>query len=196
MKCNTSDRFIPLSQKQIRNIVASLYKKAGITKKCNPHMLRHSAITYMASLNASETDLSYRFWGIPHSAMVTTYIHLSKQQQSDAYRNIKGMGDKKVAINPLASRCVECGDHIISGSLCPKCERIKTLSENEKVNRAKMEDLERKLGEYREIVGDVTGIKKQMEEFKTKMGAFEVTGYQTEVTLYKLKNNLDKDSKD
>lgn len=146
MKCNNSDEFIPISDKQIRNIFINLYKKAGINKKCNPHMLRHSAITYMASINASETELSYRFWGIPHSTMVAIYIHLSKQQQSDGYRNIKGMGgSKNVAINPLASRCVECGDLIISGSLCPKCEKIKTLSENEKINQAKMEASDAKI---------------------------------------------------
>lgn len=140
MKCNNSDRFIPISDKQIRNIFINIYKKAGINKKCNPHMLRHSAITYMATLHASETELSYRFWGVPHSTMVTTYIHLSNQQQSDGYRNIKGMGESKnVAVNPLASKCVQCGDHIINGSLCPKCEQIKTLLENQKIDKAEME---------------------------------------------------------
>ncbi|MCE8427860.1 MAG: tyrosine-type recombinase/integrase [Candidatus Methanoperedens sp.] len=141
MKCNASDRFIPLSSKQIRNIVKGLYKRAGINKKCNPHMLRHSQITYMASLNSSETELSYRFWGVAHSAMVAVYIHLSTQQQADSYLNIKGLGEKNVTINPLASRCVECGDQIISGSLCPKCDKIKLLSENDKTNIFKMSNL-------------------------------------------------------
>lgn len=154
MKCNKEDMFIPISDKQIRNIFIKLYKKAGINKPCNPHMLRHSAITYMASINASTTHLSERFWGIPHSNMVSVYVHLSEQQQSDAYRNLKGMGDRKVAINPLASRCVECGDHIISGSLCQKCEKIKTLSENDKINKIKIEALNKGLITLTKIIQD------------------------------------------
>jgi site-specific recombinase XerD len=153
-KCNSSGLFAPLSEKQVRNIIRDLYNRAGINKPCNPHMLRHSCITYMASLGASETELSYRFWGIPHSNMVTIYIHMSQQQQSDGYRKLKGMGDKKVAINPLASRCVECGDHIISGFLCPKCEKIKTLSENEKASNSKIEFLTRELMKISKFVNE------------------------------------------
>jgi ribosomal protein L32 len=38
------------------------------------------------------------------------------------------MGEKEVkVINPLASRCVECGKLIQSGSLCPVCTEIKKL---------------------------------------------------------------------
>jgi site-specific recombinase XerD len=158
LKCNSDnpdDKFVPLGAKQIRNIVAGLYKKAGINKLCHPHMLRHSAITYMASIGASETELSLRFWGITHSSMVTTYIHLSEQQKADSYRNRKGMGEEiKVAINPLATRCVECGDHIISGSLCSKCEKIKLLSEKDKVKDMKIEALTKAVSTLSKIIND------------------------------------------
>jgi len=153
-KCNSSGLFVPLSEKQVRNIIRDLYKRAGINKPSNPHMLRHSCITYLASLGATETELSYRFWGIPHSNMVTTYIHMSEQQKSDSYRNLKGMGDKKAAINPLASKCVECGEHIISGYLCSKCEKLKTLLETEKANNSKIEFLTRELLKLSKFVND------------------------------------------
>ena len=153
MKCNTSDRFIPLSPKQIRNIVAGLYKKAGINKPCHPHMLRHSAITYLASIGSSETELSYRFWGIPHSAMVNVYIHLSEQQKADSYRNRKGMGEEiKAPINALASRCVECGDHIISGMLCSKCEKLKILSERDKAKNQQIQELREAIKKFDKIL--------------------------------------------
>lgn len=83
-----------------------LAKLAGITKPVNPYNFRHSAITHAAGLNMSETQLSYRFWGIPHSAMLSTYIHLQEQLKSSGYRDAKGMGEGngKTIINPLASR--------------------------------------------------------------------------------------------
>ena len=131
MKCNTSkEMFMPLTTDGVRKIVEKLYEKAGIKKPCHVHMLRHSAITFSASLKMSETELSMRYWGIPHSAMVSRYVHLSQQMLDAGYMNAKGMGDKDIkVINPLAVRCVECGKLIESGNLCPICQKTKNLSE-------------------------------------------------------------------
>jgi ribosomal protein L32 len=63
--------------------------------------------------------------------MLSVYIHLNEQLKSSGYRDAKGMGENsngKTVINPLASRCVECGRLIQAGSLCKSCGDTKRLN--------------------------------------------------------------------
>ncbi|MBU4222854.1 MAG: tyrosine-type recombinase/integrase [Euryarchaeota archaeon] len=136
-KCNPSDKFINISISGIRRVVKTLFDRAKIKKPCNLHNFRHSIITYMASLHMTETELSYRFWGIPHSSMVSVYIHLNEEMQSEGYLKAKGLGNSNgsMVVNPLASRCVNCGKLIQSGKLCKLCEDSKKLlEENENLS--------------------------------------------------------------
>ncbi|MCJ7820829.1 MAG: tyrosine-type recombinase/integrase [Bacteroidales bacterium] len=138
MKCNTSERFIPMSKSGVSKAVKKLFKKAGIEKPCNVHMFRHSAITYTVNIKMQPNDISMRFWGQVNSNMLATYISLSKQMQADSYKKAKGMnGDDIIVINPLASRCVECGRLIQTGKLCKQCGEIQKLTEASK--QAKIE---------------------------------------------------------
>jgi len=151
MKCNPSKKLFDLSQMGVTLILRKLATRANISKPMNPHHFRHSAITHSAGLNMSETQLSYRFWGIPHSAMLSVYIHLNEQLKSSGYRDAKGMGENnngKTIINPLASRCVECGRLIQAGSLCKTCDdnkklktRIDELEQQRKQDMALNEDM-------------------------------------------------------
>jgi site-specific recombinase XerD len=154
LKCNPSKHFIPMHQNGIRKVIVRLFEKADIKKPCNIHHFRHSAITHAAGLNMSETQLSYRFWGIPHSAMLSVYIHLNEQLKSSGYRDAKGMGEGngKVVINPLASRCVECGRLIQAGSLCKTCTDSKRLSEENIELRAKMEATQKDNEDFKKSV--------------------------------------------
>jgi ribosomal protein L32 len=106
-----------------------LAERAQLKKPINPHNLRHSAITRSAMLGMSDIDISMRYWGSAHSDMLNIYIHLSKQMNSDSYRRTMGMGgEESKIINPIASRCVECGHLIPSGKLCKQCEDNKNLT--------------------------------------------------------------------
>lgn len=140
MKCNTSDYFIPLKPSGLGKIIRNLFQLSGIKKPCNIHHFRHSAITHAAGIKMTETEMSYRFWGIPHSMMLSVYIHLNEQLKSSGYRDAKGMGEGngKTIINPLAVRCVECGKLIQTGSLCEICAKQRKLSEE---NQALQEQL-------------------------------------------------------
>jgi site-specific recombinase XerD len=146
-KCNPSKKFIDMSVMGLRHLFERIFKLAGINKPCNPHHFRHSAITHAAGLNMSETQLSYRFWGIPHSAMLSTYIHLNEQLKSSGYRDAKGMGEGngKTVINPLASRCVECGRLIQAGSLCKTCQDSKRLSIENSELKARLDEQDKKM---------------------------------------------------
>lgn len=130
MKCNPSEYFIGMKPNGLRHVIERLYKRAGINKPDNVHFFRHSAITHAAGLGMSETQLSYRFWGTPHSSMLQTYVHLNEMMQASGYRTAKGLGENgNTVINPLAVRCVECGRLIQSGSLCKPCQDAKKLKE-------------------------------------------------------------------
>lgn len=168
LKCNPSKQFFDLSQMGVILILRKLAKLAGITKPVNPHNFRHSAITHAAGLNISETQLSYRFWGIPHSNMLSTYIHLQEQLKSSGYRDAKGMGENgngKTVINPIASRCVECGRLIQSGNLCKICQDSKKLSGENATLKAQMETTQKEMESIRAALKEEQKGSELMSEF-------------------------------
>lgn len=151
MKCNDSKMFMPMSPSGVGRIIERLYEKANLKKPCNVHMFRHSAITHWVNIGMQPNAISMRAWGIPNSNMLTTYISLSEQMQATAYKNAKGLnGDGTKIINPLASRCVECGKLIQSGNLCKQCEQIKEL----KGKLKEMDDLKARFEEFIEVKAD------------------------------------------
>ena len=136
LKCNTSTRFMPLSENGVSSALDRLFEKANIKKPNNAHNLRHSSITNAVIMKMQPNEISMRYWGIPNSNMLSVYIHLSQQIVNSGYRDAKGMGNGNVAtvINPLALRCVECGRLVQAGSLCKQCFDIKNLrAENRKI---------------------------------------------------------------
>jgi len=149
LKCHPDPKptakFINISKSGVDKQNRSLFKKAGINKPANLHNYRHSAITNACIIKMQPYDISMRFWGIPNSSMLSVYVHLSEQVQADAYREAKGMGNgnSTTVINPLASRCAECGKLIQSGNLCKQCSDIQKLKEeNAKLLNAEMENSE------------------------------------------------------
>lgn len=153
LKCNPSNKFIPLTTTGIRKAVKKLFTRASINKPCNLHHFRHSAITHAAGLNMSETQLSYRFWGIAHSTMVSVYIHLNEKIKASGYRDAKGMGENgKTIINPLSIRCVDCGRLIQTGTLCKSCSDSKKLSQENAALKARLDGIEKLLSSWK---GDI-----------------------------------------
>jgi len=148
MKCNTSNKFMPMSGSGIQKVIRKLYNRAGIKKPSNPHMFRHSSITNAVIMKMQPNQISMRYWGIPNSNMLSIYLHLSEQIVNSGYRDAKGMGNGNgnTVINPLASRCVNCGRLIQSGSLCKTCGDAKKLSEenNELKTRLDLMEQQRK----------------------------------------------------
>jgi integrase/recombinase XerD len=144
MKCNKSDMFMPISVSGLKRTLTRLFKDASLKKPSNPHMFRHSAIIYSVIVGMQQNAISERFWGTSNSNMLSTYIHLSEQMQADAYRKSKGMngGETKV-INPLASRCIECGRLIQAGNLCKQCKENADLKLKVSQQANRLEEIER-----------------------------------------------------
>ncbi len=132
MKCNRSNKFMPLSESGLRKVTNTLFKRAGFDDKpSNPHMFRHSSITNAVIMKMQPNQISMRYWGIPNSNMLSIYLHLSEQIVNSGYRDTKGMGNGNgnTVINPLAVRCVNCGRLIQAGDLCFTCKENKELKE-------------------------------------------------------------------
>ncbi len=167
MKCNTSDMFMPMSGNGIRRMLARLFEKAGINKPSNVHMFRHSAITHWVNIGMQPNAISMRAWGIPNSNMLATYISLSEQMQATAYKNAKGLnGDSTKIINPLASRCVNCGRLIQTGELCVTCKENKELKLKINSMDQELDDLRGAVEAFREFqkIQKEKRIEKNIEE--------------------------------
>lgn len=147
LKCNPDKMFIPLSENGISLVLRKLYKKAGIQKPSNAHMLRHSSITNACIMKMQPNQISMRYWGIPNSNMLSIYLHLSEQIVNSGYRDAKGLGNGNgnTVINPLAVRCVNCGRLIQSGNMCKPCHDAKKLSEENSELKKGYDELKRQM---------------------------------------------------
>lgn len=182
LKCNTSNKFIPLTDNGISGVLEKLYKKAGINKPHNAHMLRHSSITNACILKMQPNQISMRYWGIPNSNMLSIYLHLSEQIINSGYRDAKGLGNGNgtTIINPLAVRCVKCGSLIQSGSLCIRCKENDTLNSKLQIQEgrlAQQDEDNRKLYDELQCIKhskdeDIEMLLKEMENMKKFQIAF------------------------
>lgn len=169
LKCNKSDMFMPVSENGLKRILIALFDKAGIKKPSNVHHFRHSAITHTVHIGLQPNEICMRFWGSPTSDMLETYIHLSESFQSNAYLKAKGLAadsDNKIVINPIASRCINCGKLIQSGNLCIQCKENADLKTKMEQQGNKLSDDAKRLIEL-EVKN--TELEKQMLNMEKKI---------------------------
>jgi integrase len=109
----------------IRALIRRAAKKAGITKRLNPHIFRHSRATHLASA-LTEAQMNEYFGWVQGSSMPSTYVHLSGRDVDDALLRIHGMKEEKeekVKLKPKT--CVRCGQLNSSVSkFCTKCGAV------------------------------------------------------------------------
>lgn len=155
MKCNTSGRFMPVSQPAVRVILTKLFNRAGIDKPSNPHIFRHSAITNSVNLGLQAQFISQRYWGISNSHMVAVYVHLSEQQQAKAYKKAKGKEVDEDAKTSLSNRCVKCGSMTSNESLCPQCQELQRLSDLNKTALFENAQLKNRLDSIEKLLSSI-----------------------------------------
>jgi integrase/recombinase XerD len=85
-KINTENIF-PLSSRQVERIIKNIAKKAGISKKVTPHVLRHSLATTLLSKGV---DIRYIQEILGHSSLNITqiYTHVVPNQLKEIYQKI------------------------------------------------------------------------------------------------------------
>lgn len=103
----------PLTYASISKMLKNLFKQAGIKKRPNPHLFRHSRATFLAN-HLTEFQMNQYFGWTQGSEMPSTYVHMSGREIDDKILELNGLKvftEKKVALQPR---------------ICPRCDTLNT----------------------------------------------------------------------
>jgi integrase/recombinase XerD len=89
-------------------------KRAGVEKKVNPHLFRHSRITHMLQQGYSESVIKKLMWGNLDTDMLSTYGHLTDADIDDEIAAMAGVKP------PAAKEAAEC----LEPRQCPRCYTV------------------------------------------------------------------------
>lgn len=136
--CSLSQRNFgeAIEYQTFRRIIEEAAKKAGIKKRVNPHLLRHSRATVLANY-LTEAQMCEFFGWVQGSDMPRIYVHLSGRDIDKAIMRYYGLEEeeekKEVEVKP--KKCPRCGYlNAPTDIYCGRCALI--LDEGE---RAKLE---------------------------------------------------------
>ena len=125
----TTKHNIPLQYDGMRMILMRLFEKAGIKKRFNPHMFRHSRATFLAD-HLTEFQMNQYFGWIQGSDMPATYVHMSGQNIDASMLELNGIkvpkNSKESSLKPIiCPRCDTINPH--DSKFCNKCAGILDL---------------------------------------------------------------------
>ncbi|MCC6574413.1 MAG: tyrosine-type recombinase/integrase [Planctomycetes bacterium] len=96
----------------IRKMMDMLFKKAGVKKRRNPHLFRHTRASHLASV-LTEAQMNQHFGWIQGSRMPATYVHLNGRSTQDALLKMHGMASPAEESRP-----------VLQPRTCPRCETV------------------------------------------------------------------------
>jgi integrase/recombinase XerD len=93
----------------LRCLLKRLFARAGIRKRFNPHLFRHSRATFMAR-HLTEFQMNQYFGWIQGSKMAATYVHMSGRDVDNAILQMNGMAiqEKQEESVLVPKKCVRC----------------------------------------------------------------------------------------
>jgi ribosomal protein L37E len=98
-------------------------RRAGISKKVNPHNFRHSRASYLANF-LTEAQMKEHFGWMQDSKMAAIYVHLSGRNVDSALLKVYGIetnGQKQESILKPQD-CLRCGErNQVTNKFCQKC---------------------------------------------------------------------------
>ncbi len=149
----------------IRVLLKDLFARAGIKKKCNPHLFRHSRATFLAN-HMTEAQMKAYFGWVQHSDMASIYVHLSGRDTDKAILELNGITSRKEEeIRQKPKKCPKCGfinNH--TSNYCSRCSGILDLKTTlELQNQLLEKDVQHNK------VGDLMGALLKDNEFKEMM---------------------------
>jgi integrase/recombinase XerD len=119
---SSTNRGDQLRYDAIRMMLAEVAKKAGVQKRHNPHLFRHSRASHLAPHLTEATMCSLFGWRLG-SDMPSVYVHLSGKESDDALLRLNGLKvEDGRGTEAEASRCSRC-DYINPASFqfCGRC---------------------------------------------------------------------------
>ena len=103
----------PLRYKALEKRLRVIARRAGITKKVTPHLLRHTRITHLVQQGVREYSVREIGWGNQATKMLATYSHV-------ANKNIDAELSQLYGIEPEDNP----DDHALYPRQCPRCAVI------------------------------------------------------------------------
>lgn len=133
----------PMGFNGLLKIILNASKRAGIRKKINPHLFRHSRLTHLAGSGFTEAELRIIAGWSASSKMPRVYIHLSGADVDRKMLEKAGVLEQKTrqkdSTKPI--ECVRCGYvNSATSKYCAKCSLVLTQQE-----ALKVKDVEGKL---------------------------------------------------
>lgn len=150
----------------IRLMLNDVFQKAGIHKRHNPHLFRHSRATIMAS-HLTEFQMNQYFGWIQGSKMPSTYVHLSGKNIDDAILKFNGMNvqeDSKPKNSSIICRRCDTINKLES-TYCCKCGCVVDV-----VTALKIEEEQKEADRFREVSKEILSLlKKERPELVMEM---------------------------
>ena len=150
--CIGSNQGEHIHYRGITKILGKLFARAGIDKRYNPHIFRHSRATFLANYLTEFQMNQYLGW-VQGSDMPSTYVHLSGKDTDKALLNLYGLeaGEdlKDKVQKPIV--CKRCDTiNPAESKFCSKCGGIMDIKtafeiEEQKAVRDKSDDIMNKL---------------------------------------------------
>lgn len=112
-----------MSYKGMQKVLQVTFERAGIKKRFNPHLFRHSRATHLAK-HLTEAQLKELFGWTQASDMASRYVHLSGRDVDSAILKLHGIQEneckEEVKLTQIA--CARCKAQNPSNySLCKQC---------------------------------------------------------------------------
>jgi integrase len=82
----------PAQYGALAKLIRDAFKRAGITKRCNPHLFRHSRASVLAN-HLTEFQMNHYFGWTQGSNMPSTYVHLSGKDLDEAILRVPDKRD-------------------------------------------------------------------------------------------------------
>ncbi|MFA5303207.1 MAG: tyrosine-type recombinase/integrase [Candidatus Nanoarchaeia archaeon] len=128
-----------INYNSIRKLLKETAKRAGITKRVNPHSFRHARATHMAN-KLTEAQMKMYFGWTQSSKMASVYVHLSGRDVDNAILDVYGIKRKDDVKDTFAPKKCRCGQlNTPNNKYCSKCGQILDLKLQIEVSEKKAE---------------------------------------------------------
>lgn len=105
-----------------KKILEQAFRRAGIIKRCYPHIFRHARASHMAN-HLTESQLKHYFGWTQSSDMASRYVHMSGRDIDGAIKQYYGIAQEEKKSFPLKpSTCARCGEVLpLTAMFCGRC---------------------------------------------------------------------------
>ena len=111
LNSNELEKKEAMKYSSFKTILNVAFRRAGIKKRCNPHLFRHSRATEMASY-LTEFQMNQYFGWKQGSDMPSTYVHMNGKEVEGAVLAMNGI---------IKEERIESED---KAKICPRCEKL------------------------------------------------------------------------